>query len=385
MAARKRTRRWALACASQALLAAGACRAFELGDVVPIEDGGGPDAPAPDGPAPDALADAPPGDGACTPSADPCACLTAPTVLSPAPSGNTGEAMVLSGSDLYFLTNPTGGLKVLRVPVSGLDGGAPVEVTGAGTFAGAASAMVLGGSWLFFRHTSNPFGLNRFALGGPAQPPGAYFGPLESVPVDMAVDSARIYFTNNVGAVCAVPLNGAGPPADAGPSGCGAPPIIAARDGGPSAAQIAVSASYVYVASSGRIDFAPLATGVLQPLVTQQGSIASLTESGGHLFWMSPLGSDGGAVWTAADDGTGVKAIAAAGLNGTSGNLSLAADADGVYWGARTYPKIWASGRDGSNTRLLACEPAGIAAITSDASFVYWLTSDSAVKRRPKN
>ena len=357
-----------------------ACRVFELGDVVPSAS----DAAASDGTAAGDGTAASDGtaDAACVDSGDPCACLPAPFAVSPELTG-VGQSLALAGQDVYFLSTGSGGGSptVYRAPRTGTGGAAPAAATPASVM---ANSMVAASPWLFFRRINNPAGILRLPLGAPTETPPAYVSPLLADPVDLATDGARIYWTNSFGAVCAAPIDGAPAVQDAGPSGCGAPPIVAARDGGPAAAQLAVNATSVFVTYNAHVYAAPMATGALVQIANLAGySVGGLTEESGRLFWAA-WNTDAGGIASAEDDGGGAKLVVASALEGRALQAAFAVDADGLYWGARTYTKLWASARDGSGVRLLACDPSGAAAVATDATNVYWLTNDGAVKRVAK-
>src|SRR5207302_8510442 len=101
------------------LAAPAACGVFELGDVLPLADGGA------EGAATDAAADAATdAAGVCVPDGDPCACLPTPTTISPPPRG-VGEAIAVAGGQVYFMVSNDGngsGDALYRVPVDGSAG-----------------------------------------------------------------------------------------------------------------------------------------------------------------------------------------------------------------------------------------------------------------------
>lgn len=385
-------RRKAAACFLAALAVAGcfaACRVFELGDVVsePIEGGGG-DASTDgshEGGAADARIDA--DDAGCDASGDPCACLTRAVTLSTL-LGGTSQAMAFANGHLYTIVVTAGGSPIVYdTPTDGLDGGPPPALTPGTSL--VASTLVATRQYLFFRRTGKDDGILRLPFGAPVEAPQSYLSPLGADPIDLATDGAQIYWTNTIGAVCAASVDGAGAGdagvLDSGPSGCGAAVVVPARDGGPAAAQLALNATTLFLSYNQKIYSAPLATGAVTPLVpVMQGlSVNGLTESQGQLFWAA-TSADAGALASANDDGTGARLIVPNAFEGMALQASFVVDADGIYWGARSYQKVWAAARDGSGVRLVACEPSAVAALASDATYVYWLTSNGVVKRATK-
>ena len=269
------------------------------------------------------------------------------------------------------------GLLTRRKKSHGLATAIVLAMTDAGVAAAGAAPPVPASA----RACPTPVGCGDRSNGGGKH---AHGSPLPADPVDLATDGARIYWTNALGAVCAAPIEGAPAAADAGPSGCGASIVVAARDGGPAAAQLAVNATSVFLTYNAHVYAAPTATGALVQIANLPGySVGGLTEEGGHLFWAA-WNTDAGGIASAEDDGGGAKLVVASALDGKGLQAAFAVDADGLYWGARTYTKLWASARDGSAVRLLACDASGAAAVATDAANVYWLTNDGAVKRVAK-
>jgi hypothetical protein len=364
----------ALFLAGSAVATAAACRVFELGDVVPIAgdgDGGGAS------------------DAACVPDGDPCACLPAPFVVSP-PQPGTGYALALAGTDVYLLAarSRPGMPAVYRAPLTGTGGAPPVQVTLDSTIPTNNTMMVVAGPWLFLRRTEATAGILRVPLDASNATPSVYVPLPSSDPNDLATDGARVYWTNTAGAVCAAPIDGA-PAADAGPSKCSATVVVAARDGGPAAARVAVSATTVFLTYNAHVFAAPLATGVLNPTAVANimgYSMNGVTEEGGRLFWAagSPDG-DGGGLASAKDDGDGgSKLVVAAAFAGQAPQEVFAVDADGLYWAATPYSQLWASAHDGSGAHRIACNTANVTDMVTDAAHVYWITNDGAVMRAEK-
>lgn len=371
--------RWRLAASALAVLAA-ACGAFELGDVVPYEESGAP----PDG---RAAEDAPSSEtetGPCVPNGDPCNCLAPPSTISPGPHG-TGQAISVSGSNVYFMVTDFGGGAgspvVFRAPIDGAgDGGA----TQASLQSPIAPSMALGASWLFFRRTSAPVALARISIDATGQTPASYVGPLSSAPGNLATDSTHVFWAGDFGAVCEAPFDGAGPVVDGGIAGCSGSPLVAPHDGGPSNTQLAASDTAVFLMYNSRIYAAPQSTGIPSQIVAQTGStLGNLLDDRGQLYWTNVV-ADAGTIWSALDDGGDAKLIVRSPLEGSALAPTIAVDANGIYWSQRNYSKVWGASRDGSNVHLLACENAGAPALTTDATYVYWVTSDGAVRRVPK-
>ncbi len=365
--------------------AAASCSAFELGDVIagsdsstspndsPIEADGAP-------------TDAATADdfGPCRDGGDPCACVP-PEDVSTAARGN-GEGIVVAGSTVYFLVlnfpDTTTDSTLFSAPVTGLGTGvAPTQVSIPAPL--NALSMTLAGSEILFKHGSAPGDIRAIAFTDNMLPPKVYFVPPEVPFNSFAADSRRVYFGNAEGVICGVPYPVPGSPHDAGTFGCGLTPVVP-PNGIPSGALIAASNSYVFYSDQGNVYAAPQSTGALTEIYNGIPSISGFTENSGSLFW-SRLTNDGGTLWSVLDDGGNPAAIVQSPIEGGVSAATLAVDGDGIYWGARSYDRIYGAARDGTNQRLLACDTEGVSGITSDASYVYWVNSSGRVKRAKKN
>jgi hypothetical protein len=354
------------------------CGAFELGDIVPL----GPDETSGDAGPGDAPAEAADG-GPCVADGGPCSCLPEPFTVSPGPRG-VGTDIAVAGGTVYFMVNNFGGggtsnPVILRVPADGT--ASPVQMTKPSAMTGP---LIVGGASLFLRKTGTAFSVLRVPRDAVGIDPLVDVGPLPFVPSDLAANGAEVYWSNSGAAICQAPVDGAAPPPDPSDSGCGGPPLVPPRDGGNYGPHIALGATSLFATgSTTKIFSVPLATGSpLSPVVQESApnSISAIAESGGRVFWVL-LGNDAGSLKSAADDGTGAQVVVPSLLPGRT-TPELVVDGDGVYWAQLNYTMIMAAGRDGSNPHPLACEPA--AAIATDATFLYWVNAEGAVKRVAK-
>ena len=343
----------------------GSCGIFALGDVLPVPDAGTAD-----------------GSTKCLADGNPCACLPTPLTIVGSPHGS-GVSIAVSGPFVYFLT-AMGGVSdptIFRAPIDGSDGGAPTEVMVASPSTGP---IVIAGNSIFLRRTGTNVGVLRVATDAVSAKPTVHAGPLPSAPNDLAVDRARIYWPNGNGAICAVPLDGAAPPADLTDSGCGSQPVVAVRDGAGPANQIAVSDTDVFWLTYARIMQAPSATGT--PVATLRvqagGGIAELEESDGKLFWV--LVGDAGTLWTSSDDGGAQTPIIASLVEDRAVVPQFVADSTGVFWGFRDWEQVMGASRDGANPHVLACDNEGVTALATDQAHVYWITRSGGVRRIDK-
>jgi hypothetical protein len=320
-----------------------------------------------------------------------CGCLTVEDI-SPDTRGN-GDQILVSPTAVFFMVDnypPGSDPAVFSAPLDGLDGAPPTEISGPSVI--NSRSMAMGGGWLFFREQSASLdGITRVALNANDQTPVSYFPlhpPLPKAPGPLATDSAHLFFSGNADAICRIPFNNVGDASAINdPSNCGGPPFLVYDGGAYSYSPIAANESAVFIAFNGHIDSIQQGSGVTKRIVTQAGSgLGNMTDDNGALFWTTVY--DAGAIWTTSDDGTGSPTqIVMMPANDDVAAPTITVDDAGVYWAPSNDSHVWGAKRDGTGQQLLGCDPnlSPIAAIVSDATYVYWLTTEGRVHRAKKN
>jgi hypothetical protein len=360
-----------------------ACSVFDLGDVVATIDGGNAgDGASPDGIATDGnVSDSP--SGPCVEGGDPCDCV--PFTISPK-SHTSPEALIVSGGTVFFMvseasngTDPV----IYSAPVDGLGGGDPLQLTPSSISFG--QTMALGGNYLFLRRIDpSHLGIDRVSIDG-GTTDASYFPLVKQSGVHLVSNSSDVFFASDLGSVCALPFEGAVPMNDPSDSGCNTPPLGAEHVGGPPDEPIYASDQNVFAAASQKILSMPISGGTLSPIASSSppSQVSSLIENGGLIFWSTATG-DAGTIWSANDDGGGAKVIVASPFEGRMKVANVVADSTGIWWSNANEQKIWSAARDGSNVHVVACESASVPFLTTDATYVYWMTSNGIVRRAPK-